>query len=59
VLLYDSKFLQHPGKFHMHWLGPYMTRFVIEVGVVKLEKLDGEVMEGMVNRIRLLEVGQI
>ena len=21
VLLYDSKFLKHPGKLHMHWLG--------------------------------------
>ena len=20
VLLYDSKFLKHPGKFQMHWL---------------------------------------
>jgi transposase InsO family protein len=23
VLLYDSKYFQHPGKFKMHWLGPY------------------------------------
>jgi hypothetical protein len=23
VLVYDNKFLQHPGKFIMHWLGPY------------------------------------
>jgi hypothetical protein len=23
VLLYDSKYLQHPGKLRMHWLGPY------------------------------------
>jgi len=23
VLLYDSKFFQHPRKFRMHWLSPY------------------------------------
>ena len=23
VLLYDSKFVKFPGKFCMHWLGPY------------------------------------
>jgi hypothetical protein len=23
VLVYDSKFMKHPGKFRMHWLGPY------------------------------------
>jgi hypothetical protein len=23
VLLYDSKYLQHPGKIRMHFLGPY------------------------------------
>jgi hypothetical protein len=37
VLLYDNKFLQHPGKFRMHWLGPYMIRYVTEAGVVQLE----------------------
>jgi hypothetical protein len=24
VLLYDNKFMQHPGKFQMHWLRPYV-----------------------------------
>jgi transposase InsO family protein len=23
VLIYDSKFIKHPGKFRMHWLGTY------------------------------------
>jgi hypothetical protein len=53
VLLYDSKFLQHPGKFRMHWLGPYMIRYVTEAGVVQLEQLDGQVMEGLVNGSRV------
>jgi hypothetical protein len=26
VLLYDNKYLQHPGKFHMHYLGPYVIQ---------------------------------
>ena len=26
VLLYDNKFVQHPGKFIMHWLGPYEVK---------------------------------
>jgi hypothetical protein len=53
VLLYDNKFLQHFGKFQMNWLGPYVIRFVTEVGVVQLEKLNGEIMEGLVNGSRL------
>jgi hypothetical protein len=28
VLLYDNKFLQHPGKLQMHWLGPYVIRLL-------------------------------
>jgi hypothetical protein len=23
VLLYDNKFMKHPGKFNTHWLGPF------------------------------------
>jgi hypothetical protein len=53
VLLYDNKFLQHPGKFQMHWLGPYVIRFVTDASVVQLEKLNGEVVEGLVNGSRL------
>jgi hypothetical protein len=26
VLVYDSKYLQHPGKLRMHWLGPYEVK---------------------------------
>jgi len=32
-LLYDSKFMQHPHKFGMHWLGLYMIQPVIETSV--------------------------
>jgi hypothetical protein len=40
-------------KFQMHWLGPYVITFVTEAGVVQLEKLNGESMEGMVNDSQL------
>jgi hypothetical protein len=39
VLAYDSKFLQHPGKFIMNWLGPYEVKIVIEGEVVQLKYL--------------------
>jgi hypothetical protein len=42
ILLYDNKFMQHPGKFRMHWLGPYMIKYVTKAGVVQLETLKGD-----------------
>jgi hypothetical protein len=53
VLLYGSKFMQHPGKFRMHWRGPYVIQHVTETGVVQLETLNGKVLGGMVNGIQL------
>jgi len=53
VLLYDSKFLKHPRKFRMHWLAPYVIRFVTNVGVVQLETLKGELLGGFINGSRL------
>ena len=32
VLLYDSKFMKHPGKFRIHWLGPFEVVYVTEGG---------------------------
>jgi hypothetical protein len=53
VLLYDNKFMQHPGNFRMHWLGPYVIQQVTETGVAELETLNGEVLRGMVNGSQL------
>jgi len=53
VLLYDSKFLKHPGKLQMHWLGPFMIQNLIEVGVVHLKNLRGEIYGGLINGGRL------
>jgi hypothetical protein len=33
VLLYDNKYLQHPGKLHMHWLGLFQLVYISEAGV--------------------------
>jgi hypothetical protein len=49
VLVYDNKFLQHPGKFKMHWLGPYEVKTIIDGGVVLLKYLGGTELKGMIN----------
>jgi hypothetical protein len=53
VLVYDSKFMNHPGKSRMHWLGPYEVVYATEGGVAQLKTLNGEWKEGLVNRSRL------
>jgi hypothetical protein len=37
----------------MHWLGSYVIRYVTQACVVQLEKLNGEIMEGLVNGSQL------
>jgi hypothetical protein len=32
VLIYDSKFMKHSGKFMTHWLGTYKVAYVMEGG---------------------------
>jgi hypothetical protein len=39
VLLYDSKFFQHPSKFRMHCLGPYEVKIVTDGGSLQLKEL--------------------
>jgi hypothetical protein len=34
VLLYDSNFIKHPGKFRTHWIGQYEVIYVTKGGVV-------------------------
>ena len=53
VLLYDSKFAKFPGKFCVHWLGPYQVKHVTSGGVVQLAKLNGEVFPTLVNGSRM------
>lgn len=42
-----------PGKFCMHWLGPYQVKNVTNGGVVQLAKLNGEMMPTLVNGRRI------
>ena len=49
VLLYDNKFFKHPVKLKKHWLGPYVIMQITNAGAVKLKKLDGTYIIGMVN----------
>jgi hypothetical protein len=51
--MYDSKFARFPGKFCMHWLGPYKVRHVTEGGAASLVKLDGTMLPTMVNGSRM------
>jgi hypothetical protein len=41
VLMYDSKFLHHPRKFRVHWLGPYKVKTITNGGDLKLKDLRG------------------
>jgi len=41
--------MQHLRKFRMHWLGPYLIKYVIEVCDVHLETLNGEVFGGLMD----------
>jgi hypothetical protein len=53
VLVYDSKFIKHPGKFITHCLGPYEITYIIEGGVAQLKTLKREWKEGLVNGSQL------
>ena len=49
MLLYNSKFIKHPGKLQMHWLGLYLVRSITSGGAVQLQQLDGMVLPMLVN----------
>ena len=53
VLLYDSKFAKFPGKFCMHWLGPYQVKHITNGGAVRIAKLNDEEIPTLVNGSRL------
>ena len=50
VLMYDNKHFKHPCKLKTHWLGlAYMVKENTDGRVVKLEKLDGMEVRGLIN----------
>jgi hypothetical protein len=42
VLVYDNKFMKHPGKFRTHCIGPYEVVYITKEGVAQLKTLNGE-----------------
>jgi hypothetical protein len=53
VFLHENKFLQHPGKFQMHWLVSYVMISMKDVGVFQLGKLNRKSVERLVNESRM------
>ena len=49
MLMYDNKYFKHPWKLKTHWLAPYLIVHITYAGSVKLQKLDGTYVTGMVN----------
>jgi hypothetical protein len=40
--VYENNFIKHPGKFKMHWIGPYEIVYITEGGSAQLKTLKGE-----------------
>ena len=53
VLLYESKFMKHPGKLQMHQLGPYLVNSITSGGAVQMKQLDGVMLPTLVNGSRM------
>ena len=53
VLLYDSRFQKFPGKFRLHWLGPYKVKIAHENGSFDLIDFSGTPLPTHINGYRL------
>jgi len=53
VLLYDSKYLHHPGKLLMRWLGPFNVVYINEDGATNISTLQGHSLKGPINGSQL------
>jgi hypothetical protein len=42
VMLYENKFMKHPGKFRTRWLGTLEVSYVTEGGAAQMNTLNGE-----------------
>jgi hypothetical protein len=51
--MYDNKYLQHPRKLKMHWLGPYEVETVRYGGAIQLKDFGGTKLRGTINGSRL------
>ena len=50
--MYGSNFFKRPGKLKTQWLGQYIVKMITDGGTVKLQKLDGTEVKGLVNGSR-------
>ena len=53
MLLYENKFIKHPGQLQIHWLGPYLVNSITSGGAIHLQQLDGAMLPNLVNGSRL------
>ena len=61
VLLYDSKFIKHPRKLQMHWLGPYLVQSITSGGAVQLQQLDDVMLQKLIDgsHLKPYRMGQV
>ena len=50
--MYENTIFKHPSKLKTHWLGPYVVKEITDGGAVKLEKLYGTEVKGLINGSR-------
>ena len=53
VLMFDSRYMLFPGKFHTRWIGPFTAKKIYPNGSVQLEDMDGDELETRINGSRL------
>jgi hypothetical protein len=53
VLLYDSRFQKFPGKFKLHWMGPYKVKIAHDNGSFELIDFEGTALPTRINGYRL------
>ena len=53
VLLYDSRYLDFPGKFQLRWQGPYKVMEVFPNGSIQLQDFEGKQLATRINGNRL------
>ena len=53
VLLYDSRFQKFPGKFKLHWIGPYKVKIAHDNGSLELVDFEGISLPTRINGYRL------
>ena len=49
VLLYDSQFAKHPGKFQQRWIGPITVKEITDGEAVRSATLRGDMLPSYIN----------